>query len=124
MSLHVLWLLAALSVAACNTPWAGNPARTKDIGVGIAAPPASAPAPDRVTFDCDGGTSLTALFDDETGKVTITPAAGADIVLPVEVTGAGYAYANGKYQLRGMGEDAIWTETGKAALTCKARPVR
>src|SRR5262249_44830985 len=89
MAIARAFALLALSglLADCNTLWAGNPNRTNDIGVGIKTPPPSAPASDQITFDCEGGKSFTALFDNEKNTVTVTFPGTAPITMPIEVTG-------------------------------------
>lgn len=123
-SLSLLALFAtALVLGGCNTLWAGNPTRTKDIGVGIApGPPSSASEIDRVVYDCEDGTSFGASFNDTNGNVTIEPRPGVSYVLFIEPTGSGFGYKDGGHELRGKGDEAMWT-IGTKTVKCKARAV-
>jgi membrane-bound inhibitor of C-type lysozyme len=111
----------ALLVAGCNTLWAGNPTRTKDIGVGIRPGPPITGEIDRVTYDCADGTSFMATFDDEKGNARIEPNAGTVYVLHIEPSGSGFYYRDGTHELRGKGDEAMWTADAKS-VACKARP--
>lgn len=61
-------------------------------------------------FDCDNGTTLNVVFDnDQEPHVAIVTIEGKEpLTLPIAESGSGYAYTNGKYTLTGKGEEAEW----------------
>lgn len=70
-----------------------------------------------VFYSCDDGTNLRVLFSDRQAKVTLLP--GKDeLVLPLQPTGSGVAYATAQYELRGKGEEATWAVGRRAAVRC------
>lgn len=124
MNNRVFTLLCAVPLAACNLMWAGNPGRTNDIGVGIRQPgetgPAATEAPKQVAYVCDGGVSLTVTFDTAAGKAIVVRSGAAPATLDQQVSGSGFRYSDGKSELSGKGEEAMWTVGGKT-LRCAAR---
>lgn len=93
---------------------------------GIAAALFAAPQPSQAeainaVFNCDGGLTLNVVFDnDKDPALAVVTIEGEEPqTLPIAMSGSGYAYSNGKYGLRGKGDEAMW-EVGKMApINCK-----
>jgi membrane-bound inhibitor of C-type lysozyme len=105
-----------VTLAGCNTLWAGNPLRTKDIGVGISSvpPPPEVPDPGRVAYVCGDGMSLVVTFDNKDETVSVEAPGAASVTLAQRPSAAGFRYGDGVRELAGKGDEATWT-VGKAA---------
>ena len=96
--------------------------------------------PKNVHYECDRGSQLNVTFT-EKGVTTIrggrnsmpryeiknvaanvTLADGSVIILPVQKVASGFMYSNGKYTLRGEGDEAMWAVGRMLAERCKAQP--
>ncbi len=102
---------------------------------------ATKPAPVKtVDYQCDRGTSLSVTFTDRDftkeradrntahqDKVkdfvaNVTLADGTLITLPAQIVASGFMYSNGKYSLRGKGNEAMWSVGRMLAEQCLAKP--
>ncbi|MEJ8571152.1 MliC family protein [Microbaculum marinum] len=72
-------------------------------------------------FDCDNGQTLDVVFDnDKDPAVAVVTIEGEEPqTLPIAMSGSGYYYTNGKYGLRGKGEEAMWEVGRMAPIDCK-----
>jgi len=96
-------------------------------GLGFGPPPAVAggpPAPITVPYRCDDGTAFTAVFDRATERATVSFAGMPPMKLPRAVSGSGFRYSDGRHELRGKGDDALWIVDGAVTLHCRAAPER
>jgi membrane-bound inhibitor of C-type lysozyme len=76
-------------------------------------------SPEVTTYGCDDGTKLAVAFDKAAGTAQVELDNGNEIVLPQAEAGSGFFYTNGKYGLRGKGEEARWEVGRKAPVMCK-----
>ena len=124
MSYRATLLIAlALPIAACSAvPGLKKTAKDPDIALpaSLANPP---PADDAVTYTCENGVMFKATFSDQSGSVRIEPQAGAPYTLYITATGSGFAYMDGGRELRGKGDEAMWTDKDKPMTKCTAAPV-
>ncbi|MFZ1989633.1 MAG: MliC family protein [Alphaproteobacteria bacterium] len=123
MSIRAFTPLAlALLIAACGSiPGLEKPA--KDPSLPIPAKMASPPPPEEAVFyTCENGVKFKATFSDESGTVRIEPQAGALYTLYIAATSSGFAYADGGRELRGKGDEAMWTDKDKPMTKCTAMP--
>ena len=93
-----------------------------------------------VHYECDRGSQLNVTFT-EKGVTTIrggrnsmpryeiknvaanvTLPDGSVIILPVQKVASGFMYSNGKYSLRGEGNEAMWAVGRMLAERCEAKP--
>ena len=81
------------------------------------------PAADQaVAYICENGAKFKAIFSDNNGTVRIEPQNGVPATLYIAVTGSGFDYRDGGHDLRGKGDEAMWTEGNKPATKCNATP--
>ena len=86
-----------------------------------AADPARGPDPTRrieTAFTCDDGSALSVVYAGDTATVT---ARQGTFVLPQQPSGSGFLYSNGRYSLRGQGDEARWEVGRMAPILCKVR---
>jgi membrane-bound inhibitor of C-type lysozyme len=96
-ALAALPLLAALS--ACATP-----------------PPTWPPHPgDPVTFSCADGSTLTAVFTQDSATVTTRQ---GTFTLPQQIMGSGIRYSDGMRTFVGKGKEMRWEFARMAPLVC------
>jgi len=122
LSFRTLAPFAIVALTACSSvPGIEKPA--KDPSLPIPAKMAYPPPPDdAVVYTCENGVKFKATFSDEKGDVRIEPENGAPYTLYIAATGSGFAYADGGRELRGKGEEAMWTDKDKPATKCTAAP--
>ncbi|WGF86861.1 MliC family protein [Marinivivus vitaminiproducens] len=72
----------------------------------------------RAAYACDDGTGFDVAFQDGTAYVTFPD--GARATLEGQPVGSGMWYLNDRYELRGKGDEAMWTEAGEASVPCRA----
>lgn len=139
-----LILLAACALGACTAqPADQNAAVNKIVATGggtekPANPPPVQPIPDTADnhaatplppldsrssarYKCIDGSRLTAAFDPDNGKVTITRA-GKPLVLRQERVASGIRYATDGTSFAGKGESMTFTQPGLPPLPCS--PIR
>lgn len=73
-----------------------------------------------VKYVCDRGTQLKATFSADGENVKISTQSVENLVIPSQVTGSGFLYSNGRYELRGKGNEALWSVGRMAAERCVA----
>jgi membrane-bound inhibitor of C-type lysozyme len=111
--------LVAPVFAGCNTLWAGDPTRTKDIGVGISSEPPTGEVR-QVSYACDGGLNLTVTFDEGQRTATVMQPGMAPVTLPAQIAASGFGYADKTRAFVGKDKNAVWTQDG-VAKRCTAR---
>ena len=92
-------------------------------GMGFGLFPASAGGPSSpitVPYRCDDGTEFIAVFDRTTEQATVSFAGMPPMTLPQAVSGSGFRYSDGRHELRGKGDDALWIVDGAVTLHCRA----
>ncbi len=70
-----------------------------------------------IRYACDNGTVLTVAFSEAAANVTLPD--GAKVSLPQQVSGSGFWYSNGRYELRGKGDEAQFAIGRMAPANCK-----
>lgn len=81
------------------------------LAIALAAGPRDAAADViNAVFECEGGLRLIVVFDnDKDPPVAVVTIEGQEPqTLPIARSGSGYYYSNGRYGLRGKGEEAMW----------------
>lgn len=73
-----------------------------------------------VKYVCDRGTQLKATFSADGENVEISTQSVENLVIPRQVSGSGFLYSNGRYELRGKGKEAMWSLGRMAAEKCIA----
>jgi membrane-bound inhibitor of C-type lysozyme len=73
-----------------------------------------------VQYECDRGTQLLAIFSKDGSNVEISTNTVKNLKLPSQATGSGFIYSNGRYELRGKGEEATWSVGRMASEHCLA----
>jgi membrane-bound inhibitor of C-type lysozyme len=73
-----------------------------------------------VAFDCEDGTILEAVFDEDKASVTLPD--GKTVDLKVQPSGSGFHYGSAKYDMIGKGDEIKWSVGKKTPVTCVARP--
>ena len=104
-----------------------RPALPALILAGLSVGPAMAggpPAPITVPYRCDDGTALTAGFDRTAERATVSFAGMPPMTLPQAVSGSGFRYSDGRHELHGKGDEALWIVDGTVTLHCRAAPER
>jgi membrane-bound inhibitor of C-type lysozyme len=88
----------------------------------ISASPALAAQPSHqvihARYVCEDGTRFLVRFVDQTAVVTL--ADGTKVTLPQQLSGSGFWYSSGRFELRGKGRDATWTVGRKMPVNCSA----
>ena len=72
-----------------------------------------------VQFICDDNSEITVDFGIETA--TVRREDGKAFVLPQEITASGFWYQSGRYDLRGKGDEATWTDDTNRPRLCKVK---
>ena len=90
-------LLPALLLAGCET--------------------APKPGEAKVVYRCEDGQVLNVHFTERTAKVTLPTK--VELVLPLQRTASGTAYGTPQHQLRGKGDEAMWTVGTAAPVNCR-----
>lgn len=76
----------------------------------------------KLQYQCDRGTRFSADFSADGNSANITLEDGSQHTLPAAVTGSGFMYSNGRYELRGKDKEAMWSVGRMAAEHCKVLP--
>ncbi|HVY03874.1 MAG TPA: MliC family protein [Caulobacterales bacterium] len=98
MRLSIAALTLAAALAACQTPPQTPPPA-----------PAQEVVRSEVAFNCENGTTFTAAFISSPDVVDLHFANGDVIRLPIAISGSGYRYTDGKHELRGKADEAMYT---------------
>lgn len=69
-----------------------------------------------------GGRNSIPRYEVKNVAADILLADGTLMKLPVQETGSGFMYSNGRYTLRGKGNEAMWSVGKMAAERCVANP--
>ncbi|MCG2594058.1 MliC family protein [Ramlibacter sp. XY19] len=75
------------------------------------------PGEAKVVYRCEDGLVLRVHYSERTAKVTLP--SKEELVLPLQPTGSGTAYATAQHQLRGKGDEATWTTGRSAPVKCR-----
>ncbi|EKF58608.1 hypothetical protein QWE_18448 [Agrobacterium albertimagni AOL15] len=78
--------------------------------------PAESRAAD-IKYACEDGTTLTVAFSEAQAEVTIPD--GSKVSLPQQPAASGFWYSNGRYELRGKGEELQFAIGRMAPVTCR-----
>lgn len=70
-----------------------------------------------IKYACDDGTALTVVFSEAKAEVTIPD--GSKISLPQQQAASGFWYSDGRYELRGKGEELQFAIGRMAPVTCR-----
>ncbi|QEE47498.1 lysozyme inhibitor [Rhizobium sp. WL3] len=70
-----------------------------------------------IKYACDDGTSLTVTFSEQAADVTLPD--GVKLSLPQQPAASGFWYSNGRYELRGKGEELQFAIGRMAPVTCR-----
>jgi membrane-bound inhibitor of C-type lysozyme len=73
-----------------------------------------------VKYVCDRGTQLKASFSTDGENVKISTQSVENLVIPSQAIGSGFLYSNGRYELRGKDNEAMWSVGRMAAERCVA----
>lgn len=102
--MRILGLVAALALAACQTP----------------CPPAPERAPRTHTFACADESTLTVVFSGGPARAHIEQDGYPALDLPLAGAASGFRYAADGAELRGRLGAAYWTRPGAAETLCRA----
>ncbi len=86
-------------------------------GVALIEPPDS---PLSVTYECAEGPALSVIFYEKDGTATVAMLGVGQQVLFQQAAASGYHYRNDRFELRGKGSEANWSELGVGGTDCKA----
>ncbi|MFN3364404.1 MAG: MliC family protein, partial [Allorhizobium sp.] len=78
--------------------------------------PAESRAAD-IKYACEDGTTLTVAFSEAQAEVTIPD--GSKVSLPQQPAASGFWYSNGRFELRGKGEELQFAIGRMAPVTCR-----
>lgn len=84
----------------------------------MAAAPKPVLAATKVVYSCADGTSLNATFDTSADTVTLELGGGVLIVLNPAVSGSGFRYTGGGYELLGKAGNVTLVRPGQGDATC------
>jgi membrane-bound inhibitor of C-type lysozyme len=70
-----------------------------------------------IRYACDNGTALVVAFSEASAEITLPD--GVKVSLPQQVSGSGFWYSNGRYELRGKGEEAQFAIGRMTPVNCK-----
>jgi membrane-bound inhibitor of C-type lysozyme len=101
LRLLLLAAVAAAALAACQTP------------------PPPLPPNGPILYSCTDGTQLSVTFVGDEARVAIV--GGVAMALPNAGTDAAPYYTNGRYGLRGRGEQASWEVGRRTPVACRGR---
>lgn len=82
----------------------------------LAGCPAGEPPAPVTPYACEAGVPLQVRFQRSEALVTLPD--GSVLALPEQVSGSGFRYGNGRYELRGKGRAAQWTVGRAAPIDC------
>ncbi len=82
------------------------------------APTLAAQAAD-IRYACENGTALIVAFSENAAEISLPD--GAKVSLPQQVSASGFWYSNGRYELRGKGEEAQFAIGRMAPVPCKVQ---
>jgi len=88
------------------------------VAFAVPAVPAIAEDVPTAVYMCEGGSTFTVRFENDTAYVRFPDGKAYD--LPVAISGDGFRYEADGVELRGRGEDATLTVPGTAPLVCRA----
>lgn len=87
---------------------------------GCATPcPDAAPERSTARYVCTDGARLEVTFDRAAGRAFVSEDAGASIELPAQVSGSGFRYAAEGVEIRGRGDEALWTSQAGEQVSCR-----
>ena len=95
-------VLAALVLAACQTPCPGPEAGETS-----------------ATFRCEDGSDLQVTFTRNPDAARVVQEGYTALDLPARLMGSGYRYADNGVELRGRGAEVRWTRPGAAETLCR-----
>ena len=78
--------------------------------------PAASRAAD-IKYACEDGTALTVTFSETTADLALPD--GSKVALPQQPAASGFWYSNGRYELRGKGEELQFAIGRMAPVTCR-----
>ncbi|MBI1186639.1 MAG: hypothetical protein GC206_04800 [Alphaproteobacteria bacterium] len=88
---------------------------------GCATPcPDAAPERAAARYACADGARLDVTFDRAAGRAFVSEDAGASIELPVQISGSGFRYAEEGVEIRGRGDELLWTSQAGRQVSCRA----
>lgn len=70
-----------------------------------------------IKYSCEDGTSLTVTFSEKAADVTLPD--GMKLSLPQQAAASGFWYSDGRYELRGKGEELQFAVGRMAPVTCR-----
>ena len=70
-----------------------------------------------IRYSCDNGTALIVAFSEAAAEITLPD--GVKATLPQQVSASGFWYSNGRYELRGKGEEAHFAIGRMTPVNCK-----
>ena len=70
-----------------------------------------------IKYACDNGTSLAITFSEKAAELTLPD--GEKLSLPQQPAASGFWYSNGRYELRGQGEELRFAIGRMAPVTCR-----
>ncbi len=70
-----------------------------------------------IKYSCEDGTSLTVTFSEKAADVTLPD--GLKLSLPQQAAASGFWYSDGRYELRGKGEELQFAVGRMAPVTCR-----
>lgn len=70
-----------------------------------------------IKYACDGGTLLTVSFSESSAELTLPD--GVKVSLPQQQAASGFWYSNGRYELRGKGEEMQFSIGRMAPVLCR-----
>lgn len=71
-----------------------------------------------VKYACDRGAQLTATFSKDGSNVEISTNTVKNLILRAQAAASDFIYSNGRYELRGEGEKAMWSIGRMAPEQC------
>ncbi len=74
-----------------------------------------------VVYDCADDTTLTVVFRQDPYEAVVDLPDGSVMTLPGAASGSGFYYTNGRYGLRGKGNEAMWEIGRMVPIDCVAR---
>ncbi|SFL32719.1 MliC family protein [Methylobacterium pseudosasicola] len=76
--------------------------------------------PHRVVFSCPRDQTLSVAFVTvgQAEQAVVQPPSGPSVTLPIKPSGSGFRYADETHELRGKGQEVIWTDASKRPIVC------
>ncbi|MCJ2094505.1 MliC family protein [Methylobacterium sp. J-072] len=74
----------------------------------------------KVVFSCPKDQTLTVAFvtAGQAEQAVVQPPSGSAVTLPIQPSGSGFRYADETHELRGKGQEVIWTDASKRPIVC------